>query len=68
MIASSPTASQVRSSVPMAAGPSLAADVVAGLDPDLRAAHRPVGIMLSMDAVLSGAPGPSPVPANLISV
>jgi hypothetical protein len=52
----------------MAAGSSLPADVVAGLDPDLRAAHRLAGISLSMDAVLSGARGPSPVTANLISV
>jgi hypothetical protein len=52
----------------MAAGPSLPSDVVAGLDPDLRAAHRTAEISLSMETVLSGAPGPSPVTANLISV
>ena len=39
------------------AGPSLAGYVLTGLDPDPRAAHRPIGVSLSTVTVLRGAPG-----------
>jgi len=48
----------------VAAGPTLAGYFLTGPDPDPRAAHRPIGVSLSMWTVLRGAPGPSPVTAT----
>jgi hypothetical protein len=50
------------------ARPSLAGYFLTGLNPDSRTAQRPIGMSLSIETVLRGAPEPSPVTANSITV